>query len=109
METCPWCGSSAHRSRIRWYDRPRRALFGKHPYRCSNCRHRFWRNDYDWPVEQELSGEWEEEGFEDDADADEDFEDGPGHDLADRGEPLSDEQPHRPTRANAVHGRQSSR
>ncbi len=39
---CPACGSKdVHRSHRHWWERPM-VLIGIRPYRCSDCRHRFF-------------------------------------------------------------------
>jgi hypothetical protein len=51
---CPKCRSTkTGRSRVRWYQAWRAALTGQQPYRCFDCRRKFWRKpaeDYAWPA-----------------------------------------------------------
>jgi DNA-directed RNA polymerase subunit RPC12/RpoP len=39
---CPRCGSLAHRSRVRWYERWFKGISARRPYRCGRCEHRLW-------------------------------------------------------------------
>jgi hypothetical protein len=41
--SCPRCGGAAHRSRTRsWFERVRRSVTGRVPYRCRQCNWRGW-------------------------------------------------------------------
>ena len=43
---CPECGAAIHHSRPRsWFERLRRRVTGRVPYRCHNCNWRGWRDD----------------------------------------------------------------
>jgi hypothetical protein len=43
LSRCPRCGSpDLQRSRVRFYERPRKALSAARPYRCGRCRKRTW-------------------------------------------------------------------
>ena len=40
---CPYCQSTTvYRSRVRWYERLRKTLSLKRPYRCRGCGRRYW-------------------------------------------------------------------
>ena len=42
-QSCPRCGGAAHRSRTRsWFERVRRSVTGRVPYRCRLCNWRGW-------------------------------------------------------------------
>jgi hypothetical protein len=42
-QTCPRCRGAAHRSRTRsWFERLRRRVTGRVPYRCRRCNWRGW-------------------------------------------------------------------
>jgi len=42
-QSCPRCGGVAHRSRTRWwFERVRRSVTGRVPYRCRQCDWRGW-------------------------------------------------------------------
>jgi len=41
--SCPRCGGAANRSRTRsWFERVRRSVTGRVPYRCRQCNWRGW-------------------------------------------------------------------
>jgi uncharacterized protein with PIN domain len=43
LSRCPKCGSpDLQRSRVRFYEKPRKALSAARPYRCESCRKRSW-------------------------------------------------------------------
>jgi uncharacterized protein YbaR (Trm112 family) len=39
---CPHCKGTLDHSRVRWYEKWRRLLMSSRPYRCYDCRRRFW-------------------------------------------------------------------
>lgn len=45
LSHCPNCGSAnLHRSSVRFYEKPRKALAVARPYRCGSCQRRVWGN-----------------------------------------------------------------
>ena len=54
---CPRCGSTkTDRSRLRWYQAWRTMLSARRPYRCFDCRKRFWKNPLEPAMRVVLDG-----------------------------------------------------